>query len=735
MNKLLHDSLFLVEDEGGIVRLSERLEHRSLALETPPKALGLPLEKGEVSLGSLVYRLDGNGRFSIEKNGDKAFFEVPFAYDPLRTYVKDKIIDREHGLTKEGSGNGIKLDDGFTYERLISFSLPKDAEFYGLGDHVGPLSRRGYEFVCYNTDDPSDHNENKKSLYKSFPFLLISIFGGYLAVYLDSTYRSLFDCAVEEGSFKIAVSKGPLDLYFSFADDPRELLIRVSAFLGRIAMPPRYALGVQQTRWGYKDEGEVLSVVDGYKKAGIPLSAVYLDIDYMDGYRVFTFDPERFPDPAAFLEKLSKEGIKAITIVDPGVKLEKGYRVYEELVKDGLVATLDGKTYVNEVWPGEAVYPAFNDPKCAEMWGKEVASFLELGVSGFWNDMNEPASFRGELPAEVDFAGVKHDEMHNLYGFFMAKATAAAVEKKGKRPFIVTRAAFMGSQRYCVGWTGDNHSNFDSLRLLPSQIANLGISLFPFVGSDVGGFSGDATPELIRKWAAFAVAMPLFRNHSAINTRRQEPYFFDERTVEAYRSAAELRYRLVPFLYDWCFVASIAGAPIVRPLFFEFFEDPETKDVSDEILLGKEALIAPFLNPGPDVRSVYLPKGTRWFPFGFGTPIEGGSWIIAKGKKEGIPPIYVKEGSVMPLFEEGYFDLSKNPETIVLRAYPGKGKHYHYVDAGEGLAYKSGEYTLLEIENNDGKLSIKKLHDGYPIYKKARVETIDGAYEIDLQKL
>lgn len=716
--------------QGGLVRLAEDLSSSSPVVNPLPRE-GSPLSEGELEHQGLRLVLK-DGKASFCYRGEVLLEEKEFAFDPLRTYVKDKIIDREHGATSSDlTAGGITLDDGVSYQKVIAFALDRESEFFALGDHVGPLSRRGYEFVNYNTDDPSDHTENKKSLYKSFPFVLISLKGHYLGICLDNTYRTLFDF-MEEGTMNLAAKKGNLDLYLSVDDDPKAILYRFSQLLGRIPLIPRWALGLEQTRWGYDGEKDLKAVVDGYKKADIPLSAVLLDIDYMDGYRVFTFDKRRFPDPARFMADMKKEGIHVITIVDPGVKVDPGYPVYDELVGQGLVATLDGKTYVNEVWPGESVYPAFNDPSCEEAWGKYIDSFLKLGVSGFWNDMNEPASFRGELPPEVDFHGVSHEEMHNLYGYYMGKATAEAMKKAGKRPFIITRATFMGGQRYMVGWTGDNHSTFDSLRLLPAQLMNLGLSLFPFAGADVGGFGGDCTPELLRKWAALAVACPLFRNHSAINSKRQEPYFYDERTKEAYRNAAKLRYRLVPYLYDYFFGAAITGMPLLRPLFLEFPSDRLGEKISDEFFIGNAILAAPVLNPGPDVRSAYFPKGASYYPFAFGKKIEGGHFELVEGHP-GQMPLFVREGSVVVLYPEGYSDLDHNPEEIHFRAFPGQGKCRHYVDDGDGYLFKEGRYDLMEITNDNGKVEVRYLHRGLGAYKKAIVETMDGSYEIDLQ--
>ncbi len=713
--------------EGSIIRL---FDGQGTGLFAKPRVVNGQNGSSSLVHGGLRLDIEG-GQIRLLAGEETLLEEIPYAPDPLRTYIRNPIIDREHGEVKGGVGEGTLLDDGFHYKKIVSFKVDERAEFYGLGDHVGPLSRRGYEFVNYNTDDPSDHTENKKSLYKSFPFVLIRLGKGYLGLYLDNSHRTLFDCQVEPGRFTVAALDGALDFYFAYDEDPKAVLFRFSAFLGRISLPPRWALGLQQTRWGYDGEQEILRVVEGYKRAGIPLSAVDLDIDYMDEYRVFSFDKNRFPDPKGFFEKMEEKKVKVVAIIDPGVKKENGYRVYEKMHGEGLVATLEGKEYINEVWPGEAVYPAFNDEKTAAAWGDYLKEMLDLGVAGFWNDMNEPASFKGELPPEVDFAGVKHREMHNLYGLYMGRATARAMLEQSRRPFVITRATFMGGQKDTVAWTGDNHSTFDSLRLLPSQLANLGVSLYPFVGSDVGGFGGDATPELIRKWAAFAVACPLFRNHSAINTRRQEPFVFDERTVEAYRKAALRRYELVPFIYDWFFASVLTGIPFLRPLFLEFPSDDVTRDLGNELFLGKELLAAPILEPGPDVRVVYFPKGSVYYPFAFGEKIEGGSWEPVEGQ-DGLMPLFAREGSVVPLYPEGHHDLTRNPEVLRLRVYPGRGKHYHYLDAGDGLAYKKGEYVLYEFLNDNGKITCRLLHKGMESYRKIIVEAVDGSYELPL---
>ncbi len=606
-----------------------------------------------------------------------------------------------------------------TYETIHAFTLHADERFYGLGDHMSPLDKREYRFVNYNTDYPQAHVETVPSLYKDFPFFLVKRGSLSFGFYIDNTYKKRFDFGTDQKTYSFALHKGADDFYFLFGPSPKDVVSEYSRLVGRAPLPLRWSLGNQQSRWSYANEEQVMAVVDGYKKADIPLEAIHLDIDYMEGYRIFTVNKDRFPDFPAFVDSLKAQGVKVVTIVDPGIKLDPDYSIYQEAIKNGYVATYNGKTYVNAVWPGDSVYPAFNEAKVRSWWSDKIASFVkENHLSGIWCDMNEPASFKGPLPDDVLFGKTKHEEIHDLYGHDMALATYDGVRKAtAKRPFVITRACYSGTEKYSTVWTGDNQSIWTNLRMLIAQEISLGLCAMPFVGSDVGGFGGDCPSELMNRWIETAIFSPLLRNHSACASEFQEPYRYDKKTEENYRKWVYFRYRLVPYIYDLFYEHTQNGLPLIRPLFLEYPLDPTAESVQDEFLFGSSLLVAPVVDPGVDKRLVYFPQG-KWYPF------EGGD-ALRDYAIQNCPLdqclIYAKEGAIIPLYPSLTHNLDKEPEELVLKLFPGNGSFLHYQDNGEDYAYEKGEYNLYLFTNTNGILSLKLLHEGYPKYKRIRV--------------
>jgi alpha-glucosidase len=604
--------------------------------------------------------------------------------------------------------------------------------FYGLGDHPGPLDRRGYEFIDWNTDYPEHQEDDVKSLYKSFPFVLVLSQGSAFGLYLANTYKSIFNCGVDGRIFFFGAAHGPDDFYFAYGPTPKEAISSFTGLTGRFPLPPRWALGYEQSRWSYGSEKAVKEVVEGFRKADIPLSAINLDIDYMDGYRVFTVDPKNFPDFPAFLASLKEEGIRTVAIIDPGVKVDPSYEVYADLAQNKQIATRDGLPYVNEVWPGAAVYPAFNLPSVRAYWGDRCARLAAQGVDGIWCDMNEPASFKGPLPPDVMFGPARHEEIHNVYGHYMAEATYEGLRKASdKRPFVFTRACFAGTQRYAGVWTGDNHSTWASLAMGLPQLLSLGLSGMPFAGTDIGGFNGDCPAELMSRWIEFGAFSPFMRNHSACGSRYQEPYRYDAATQANYRKWVLFRYEIIPYLYDLFYEHAQNGLPPLRPLFLENPEDSATYGLGDEFMVGERLLAAPVLTAGTRGRLLYLPRG-RWHPFFGGEALTGGYHAVEAALEE--CPLYAKDGAVIPLWPSLTRSAEKEPEELVARVFPGQGRFLHYQDDGETFAYERGAYNLYELMNDNGVLTVRLLHKGCEPYKRIRAlsaasETIVKALE------
>lgn len=643
---------------------------------------------------------------------------------------------------KEAEGHSVEEEDAATVQ--VVKRMEGGEAFYGLGDKTGFLNKRGYEYVMWNTDDPAPQMDNFKSLYKSIPFFITLRDDAVFGLFYDNPYRSCFDMGKESDEYYwYGAADGNLDYYLIAGDSMAEVVGGYTYLTGTAPLPQKWTLGYQQCRWSYMSDAEVRSVAEHMRKCGIPCDAIHLDIDYMDRYKVFTWTPdqERYPDPEKLISDLADDGIKIVTIIDPGVKVEEGYSVYDEGVEKGYFAkTPEGDIYVNEVWPGDAVYPDFGKKEVRSWWGKNQQFLLDKGVRGVWNDMNEPASFRGQLPPDVVFTDEdevsNHARMHNLYGHNMAKATYEGLkERDGRRPFVITRACYAGTQKYSTAWTGDNHSIWAHLQMVIPQLCNMGLSGMPFVGTDVGGFGSDCTKELLCRWVEAGCFSPLFRNHSAMGTRYQEPWQFDEETVRIYRKAVELRYHLIPYYYDLFWEEEKTGLPIMRPLVLHYEKDETARECNTEFLVGRNLLAAPVVTQGDRKKMVYLPAGV-WYDYWTGERLESadGKWIVRDAPLDTCP-LYVKAGTILPVWPKQSFVGEKDTDSVLmLEIYPGEGSWEHFQDDGESFDYRDGKYNQYHCELKGKALTVTCVHAGYGRkYEKVRAvcmgESAEGAFD------
>lgn len=627
-------------------------------------------------------------------------------------------------------GHDVDLSGSTDYPVQCVKVLDQGDCIYGLGDKTGPLNKRSYEYENWNSDIPDPHEDSFKSLYKSIPFFITLKEKGIYGIFYDNTFKSYFNFGKEnDGYYSFGSDNGNLDYYFIGGNSMPEIVENYTYLTGRAPLPQKWALGYHQSRWGYDSEETFRDIAGRLRDNRIPCDAIHFDIDYMEQYKVFTWNRERFDDPQTLIADLRKQGIKTVTIVDPGVKVENGYSVYEEGLKNGYYAkTPTGDTYVNAVWPGDAVYPDFGSPAVRTWWGSLFSFYTELGVAGIWNDMNEPASFNGPLPDDIVFTdedrSSTHAEMHNVYGHNMAKATYEGWKKlTGKRPFVITRACYGGSQKYAVAWTGDNQSLWSHLRMAIPQQCNLGLSGMSYIGTDIGGFGADTTPELLARWVQVGCFSPLFRNHCAKGSMNQEPWLFGDEVLSIYRKYVKLRYSLLPYFYDLCRVCEQTGLPVIRPLVLHYENDINVRNINDEFLVGESLLVAPVVDQGVTKRLVYLPKGV-WYDYWSHEKYEGGQYYPADAPLS-VCPLYVKSGTVLPKApEQMYVDEIANPK-LILEVWPGTGSYVHYRDNGEDFAYRDGAYNEYLFENNDdGNLIIKKLHEGYEDYPDICVKYI-----------
>ncbi len=608
----------------------------------------------------------------------------------------------------------------------LAFYLEPEDKLYGLGDKTGFLNKRGYEYIMWNTDDPAPHEDNFKALYKSVPFLIVLKADKAYGLFFDNHYKSSFDLGkYKEDCLRYEAEGGALDLYFFAGKDLKEILTAYTRLTGATPLPQLWTLGYHQSRWGYRTEKDMLELAEKMKQHELPCDALHFDIDYMQGYRVFTWNQERYEDAGRTLEQLKKMGIKAVTILDPGVKVDAGYPVFDEgLEREYFARDNNNLVYVNQVWPGDAVYPDFGRAEVRRWWGDWHRFLLDKGVAGIWNDMNEPASFNGPLPDEVVFYDEEkpsdHKAMHNVYGHNMCRASFEGLRRLSEeRPFVITRACYAGTQKYAVVWTGDNHSIWSHLRMAVPQLCNLGLSGFAFGGTDVGGFGSDTTPELLIRWYQLGCFSPLFRNHSALGTRQQEPWCFGEAVLSIIRNYIRLRYQLLPYLYDCFYQTAGSGLPVMRPLVLDYPFDRECRERNDQFLIGENILVAPVLEQGASKRLVYLPKG-EWFCYHSKKRYSGEAHYIVDAPLE-ICPIFIREGSILPKYPVYSSVGEKKDEMLILEIYGKEAEYFHYQDNGRDYRYERGEYNLYHFRWQDGRLATELLHEGYPKYKEIQL--------------
>lgn len=600
----------------------------------------------------------------------------------------------------------------------IDFKISDDAKIYGLGDKMASLNRRGYSYTNTNTDEPTHQDELSPSLYKSINYLLVRSFNRFFGLYFPSTYAYDYDLGKADlHEVKVGLRRDYLDFYLFYGDDPKQITSSYSLLVGYPYFIRMKMLGNQQSRWSYEDEKMVREVAKQYKKNGLPLDYIHLDIHHMDGYRDFTIDKSRFPDLAKLAEDLKKQGIGLVTINDAGIKVDPDYDIYAACIENGWEAKHpDGSSFVGKVWPGDSVFPAYSDKGCREFFLNKAKEFVSTyHIEGIWNDMNEPHSFTGPLPEDLTFAidGKKRDfaEYHNAFPEGMVRCFDKVFEEANRRPYVFTRAGLATTPKYAFAWNGDNFSLWHHLVLSIPQILSMSLSNFMIDGVDIGGFGGDGNKELLIRWCEANILMPFFRNHSSLFTKAQEPYAYDQETLEIYRKFLEFRYRLIPYLYTLAYRVSTAGEMMVRPLFFNYPEDENTYEINDEYMVGDSLLLAPVANQGQTVRAIYLPKGI-WHDYFTGKTYEGGDYIMMKLALDETA-VFVKDGTILPEFEGLKSIDKKQIHRITYRVFGEKADGFLYEDDGDSLNYRKGKYNTYHIHYEDGKATVSKDHRGY----------------------
>ena len=616
----------------------------------------------------------------------------------------------------------------------LTKKAPSDECFYGLGDKSCSLNLRGHQLVNY-TSDTFGFGKNSDPLYRAIPFY----FGlhsniGY-GIFFDNTYQTHFDFDKEKkGAMSFWADGGEMNYYFIYGPELLKVAEKYTNLTGRPELPPIWSLGFHQCRWSYYPDTRVEEVAAEFRSRSIPCDAIYLDIDYMDGYRCFTWNKALFPQPTKMISNLQKKGFHTVVMIDPGIKVDKDYFVYQEgISKDHFCRRSNGDLMQGPVWPPDCVWPDFTDPKVRSWWGNLYDTLYKSnGVSGFWNDMNEPALFQVHhktFPDEVlhhyEGAITNHAKAHNVYGAQMSRATVEGLKtlKPEKRPFLVTRASYAGGQRFAAVWTGDNVASWEHLHIASTQCQRLSVSGFSFVGSDIGGFFQYPDGELMVRWLQLGIFHPFYRVHSMGNNDDgsaevdaekvkardslarldQEPWAFGKKYTPLAKEAIEFRYQLLPYIYTtfWQYIKH--GTPMIRQLAFYDQTDKNTYNREEEFLFGDHLLVHPVTEPKAKKRLIYLPKGV-WYDYWTGEVHKGKQFIKYKVELSKIP-VFVKAGAVIPFYPVMQFTNEKPVDTLQLKLYYSEEEKINtlYEDEGEGYKYQKGGYNLKSFTSKSKK--------------------------------
>ena len=619
---------------------------------------------------------------------------------------------------------------------LCSKRIEAGEHFYGFGERTGQLDKLGRAMSNWTTDPAWGHGPGTDPLYIAIPIAMALRPGLAYGVFFNNSWRSRFDIgAAHYGEWSFAAEGGAIDYYVAYAPAPAAVLETLTTLLGRMPLPPRWALGYHQSRWGYTSEAMVRDVMHEFRSRELPCDVIHFDIDYMRGYRVFTWDPQRFPNPPALLADMRDAGFKAVTIIDPGVKIDPDYDVYRDGVARGMfIRRADGELFHGYVWPDDSVFSDYTRPEVRAWWGDQQKVLVDMGVRGIWNDMNEPAVFKRPFSEGAGDVGTIdldapqgppdeqtiHAEVHNMYGYGMARASYAGLRTHlpTERPFVLTRSAYAGIQRWSACWMGDNSSWWEHLELTMPQLMNMGLSGVPFVGTDVGGFFGNASGELFARWMQLGVLTPFCRGHSHAETERHEPWVWGAQIEAICREYLQLRYRLLPYIYSLFWQATQTGAPVLRPLLFHFPDDPGTYQIHDQVLLGPSLMAAPVYHPGRTYRAVYLPRGGwyDWWTDALLGADDRPMSLLADAPLERLP-LYARAGAIIPHGPAMQYTDERPLDTLTLDLFPGSGAFTLYEDDGHSFEYERGvcctTHYALQLHGDTLVLTIGARDGGY----------------------
>jgi len=734
-------------DSIGYTILRENLDSRYFPKELP----SIPIE-GPI----LNFSLDGN---SILVEFKKGFLSIS-AIDDRTIYMKwslnyinnedhnqnrfdsvlydDKFLTINIGYVKLVLG-GNEIDyyskDEFVRKEflpsiglrnLIISKVREDSMLSGTGERALPLNLRGYKIHIWNHDANGSYGPGDDPLYINIPLLMdVHHDNGYTIFFNNPAKGEMDICSEFKNIVKTEFIGGELNYYVTFGT-MKDMMSQMTHIIGKPLLPPKWALGYHQSRYSYSSQKELEEIYDKFQELGLPISAIHLDIDYMDGYRIFTVDKKNFPNLRATSERMNKNGTKLVAILDPGVKWDKDFKIYREGIENGyFIKDPEGNIIKGPVWPGNSAFPDFSNDEVRKWWASKYIFFKENGITGVWHDMNEPAIFvfwgDNSLPlSAVQYEGF-HYLVHNKYGLQMAAAGYNGLLNitGGERPFILSRSGWAGIQKYAFVWTGDTESSWKELRQTIPTILNLGLSGIPFSGADIGGFSGNPSEELFIRWFQLSSLFPFFRNHSAKGTRRREPWTFSENALNIIKKYLNLRYMLIPYLFSVAYESHSKGLPFIRPVCMEY---PDI--CSDDVfLIGNSLFAIPVLKRGLRKVRATLPPG-RWYYFWDDTICEGNIEINVNIEDT---PLFVKEGSIIPMERDG----------LEFHVFPGNLDEFVFYDDDSRVEPKFIKIEF-KMENREGGFIITWNYDGELMNEQSELKFIihkDGKEIIRTSKI
>lgn len=589
---------------------------------------------------------------------------------------------------------------------VATITLEEGVDLYGTGEVCGPLRRNGEEVGFWNKDNYGYLSENGRRNYQSHPWVLgVRKDGSAFGVIADNTWRGTLRTDDSSICFK---SQGPaFRVVIIEEESPAAVMRQLSKLTGHMELPPLWTLGHHQCRYSYNPDSRVKEIADSLRLRRIPTDVIWMDIDYMDKFKVFTFDPKQFPDPKGLNDYLHNLQFKSVYMIDPGVKAETGYFVCDQgTAGDYWVKDKEGNNFVGRVWPGNCHFPDFTRPEVRLWWATLYQNYMATGIDGVWNDMNEPSVFEGvdgSMPATNLHRGGdgipagSHLRYHNVYGYYMVKASREGIllANPSKRPFVLSRSNFLGGQRYAATWTGDNMACWDHLLMSIPMTLNLSLSGQPFNGPDLGGFGADTDAELLAHWVATDVYFPFVRNHAAKGTIQQEPWCFGTKVEDVYRTAVERRYRLLPYVYTLFEEAATDGQPVMRPAFWADLKDLNLRAEQQAFMLGNDLYVIPRW-----AKEAALPQGD-WDPLQLEEKDDRYQAILCQ-----------RAGSIIPMANLYQNTEAYRTDSLTLLVNPaadGTAEGTLYEDAGDGYGYRDGEfnrYRLSATTDAKGRITV-----------------------------